>query len=377
MKLFKAIACALLIVLTFGLSLKYTSAQDPAPTAQPTQQPPQDTTRSRRATDSQQNQESKPTAPKDDDLVVNDDDVVRVETDLTNILFTATDKNRRFVTTIKQEDIKVLEDGVKQELFSFQRQTDLPLSLAILIDTSASQERTLPDEKAAASAFLSSVVRPSKDEVAIISFTGISTLEQGLTGNVQRLRRALDRVEFVKPSGYIGGGVVVGTPPISGDNQALAGTTAIWDAVWVTADEVLAQAPERTRRAIILLTDGEDTSSTKKMSEAIDRAVKSDVIIYGIGIGDRYEFNIDEGAIKKVSERTGGRAFFPRDESSLREAFEQIQLELRSQYSVAYSPTNKKRDGSFRKVQIEVVNPELRKQNLKLTYRDGYFAKTK
>jgi Ca-activated chloride channel homolog len=313
----------------------------------------------------------------DEDIPVDGDEVVRVETDLTNILFTAMDKNKRFVTQMSKEDIRVLEDGAPQEIFTFERQTDRPLSLAILIDTSISEERTLPAEKRAAAAFVDSVVRPEKDEVAVISFTGESTLEQGLTGNIGRIRRALERVEFIPPAGYIGGGIgVPGTPPISGTNQSIAGSTAIWDSIWVTSEDVLSQTTDKTRRAIILLTDGEDTSSRKKMSEAIDRAVKSDVVIYAIGIGDREQYGINEGALKKVAERTGGRAFFPDDETELRAAFMQIQLELRSQFLVAYSPINKNRDGSFRKVQIEIVNPDMRKQSLRLNYRQGYFART-
>jgi Ca-activated chloride channel homolog len=313
----------------------------------------------------------------DEDIPVDGDEVVRVETDLTNILFTAMDKNKRFVTEMSKEDIRVLEDGTPQEVFTFERQTDRPLSLAILIDTSISEERTLPAEKRAAASFVDSVVRSEKDEVAVISFTGESTLEQGLTGNIPRIRRALERVEFIPPAGYIGGGMgVPGTPPISGTNQSIAGSTAIWDSIWVTSEDVLSQTTDKTRRAIILLTDGEDTSSRKKMSEAIERAVKSDVVIYAIGIGDREMYGINEGALKKVAERTGGRAFFPDDETELRAAFTQIQLELRSQFLVAYSPTNKNRDGSFRKVQIEILNPDMRKQNLRLNYRQGYFART-
>ncbi|HEY0322217.1 MAG TPA: VWA domain-containing protein [Pyrinomonadaceae bacterium] len=318
-----------------------------------------------------------PTPDKNDEgIPVDSDDVVRVETDLTNILFTAVDKNKRFITEMRKEDIRISEDGTPQEIFTFERQTNRPLSLALLIDTSISEERTLPAEKRAAAAFVDSVIRPDKDEVAVISFTGESTLEQGLTGNVSRVRRALERVEFVPPAGYIGGGTVSGTPPISGTNQSIAGSTAIWDSVWVTSEDVLSQTSDKTRRAIILLTDGADTSSQKKMSDAIDRAVKNDVVVYVIGIGDPEYGGINEGSLKKVAERTGGRAFFPDDETELRAAFTQIQLELRSQFLVAYSPTNKNRDGSFRKVQIEIVNPDLRKQSLRLNYRQGYFART-
>jgi Ca-activated chloride channel family protein len=315
-------------------------------------------------------------APQRDEAI-DDDDVERVETDLTNVLFTAVDKSKRFVTTLKQDDIRVLEDGVEQKVFTFQRETDRPLSLAILIDCSASQERTLPEEKSAAQRFVDTVIRATKDEVAVLTFTGDATLEQGLTGSSARVRRAIDRVEFTPPSGYIGGGVLVGTPPISGDNQARAGSTAIWDAIWVTSREVLSESSDKTRRAIILLTDGYDTSSRLKLQEAVDSALKADAIIYAVGIGDSFSFDgVDGGSLRKISERTGGRAYFPRNEDDLRSAFAQIQEDLRSQYLIAYSPSNKTKDGSFRKVQIDLVNSELKKQQLRLTYRQGYFARS-
>jgi VWFA-related protein len=319
-----------------------------------------------------------PTPPKkEDEVTLNSDDVVRVETNLTNVFFTAADKQKRFVSTLKREDIRILEDGVPQEIFAFQPNSDLPLSLAILIDCSGSEERTLPEEKDAARAFLESVLRPEKDEAAIVSFTGEVTLEQGLTGNMSRLRRAIDDVRFVPPAGYIGGGVVVGgTPPISGTRQILAGSTAIWDAIWATSNELLSGAAEHTRRAMILLTDGQDTISQVKMQEAINRALKADALIYAIGIGDRYEYGIDEGALKKLTEQTGGRAFFPNNERELSSAFVQIERDLRERYLIAYSSSNKMRDGSYRKVTIEIVNPNVRRENLKLNYRPGYFAKT-
>lgn len=313
-----------------------------------------------------------------EELPQESEEIVRVETNLTSIFFTAADSNKRFVNTLKKEDIRILEDGQSQEIFTFQKNVDLPLSIGILIDTSRSEERTLPDEKAAARAFLEAVMRPDKDEAAIVSFTGEVTLEQGFTGNVDRLRRAIDRVEFVPPSGYIGGGVVVGgTPPISDTNQMLAGSTAIWDAVWASSTELLSDSSaENTRRTIILLTDGYDTISQVKMHDAIERAQKADALIYAIGIGDTYQGGVDAGSLKKIAEQTGGRAYFPRNERELRSAFAQIQTDLREQYLVAYSPTNKTRDGAYRRIQIEVVDPEVRKQNLKLNYRPGYFAKS-
>ena len=318
-----------------------------------------------------------PTPRNREELPQDSDEVIKTDTNLTNIFFTAADKNKRFISDLKAEDIRIFEDGQAQDIFTFQQNIDLPLSLAILIDTSASEERTLPDEKEAARAFLENVLRPQKDEAAVVSFTGETTLEQGFTGNIDRLRRAIDHVEFIPPSGYIGGGVVVnGTPPISGTNQSLAGSTAIWDAVWASAEELMVQSAEHTRRAIILLTDGVDTSSRMKMHDAIERAQKADALIYAIGIGDRYTFNVNEGDLRKIADRTGGRAYFPKHERDLRDAFAQIQRDLREQYLVAYSPTNKARDGSYRKIEIQVVNPALKQQNLRLNYRAGYFAKT-
>jgi VWFA-related protein len=311
-----------------------------------------------------------------------EDEVIKIDTEVVNVLFTAQDRNRRLLTGLKQEDIRLLEDGQPQQIVEFSRRIDLPLSLAILIDTSASQERTLPEEKAAAISFIESVIRPAKDEVAVISFTGESTLEQGMTNNMTRLRRAVDRVEFVPPSGYLGGGVVTnggsvpGTPPLSGGNQAAAGSTAIWDALWVSAEEVLGPAPEKTRRAIILLTDGYNTYGRKKLDEAVQAVLKSEAVIYSIGIGDNFYSGVDEGVLKKISERTGGRAYFPRDESELREAFKQIQDEMRSQYLLAYEPSNQKRDGSYRKIEIVLSNQQMQRDKVKVTHRQGYFAKT-
>ena len=367
----KELRCALLALLILASASAVFVAESRAQNTEP-----QNNNRPRRAENLSQPSPTPPTKPEDE-TTLHSDEVIRVDTNLTNILFTAADKQKRFVTNLKREDIRVLEDGVPQEIFTFQQNVDLPLSLAILIDTSGSEERTLPEEKAAARSFLETVVRANKDEAAIVSFTGEVTLEQGLTGNIGRLRRAIDQVEFVPPSGYIGGGVVVGgTPPISGTQQALAGSTAIWDAIWATSNELLSDAAEHTRRAIILLTDGDDTISQVHMQDAINRALKADALIYAIGIGDRYQFGINEGALKKITESTGGRAYFPRNERELRDSFAQIQNDLREQYLVAYSSSNKSRDGLYRHVAIEIVNPETRKENLRLNYRPGYFARS-
>ena len=305
-----------------------------------------------------------------------DDEVIKIESDVVNVLFTAQDRNRRLLTDLKEGDVALFEDGKQQDITAFSRQVDLPMSISVLIDVSVSQQRTLPEEKAAAIEFLESVMRPSKDEVAVISFTGESTLEQNMTNNLPRLRRAINDIRFIPPSGYIGGGVVAGTPPVSGRNADVQGSTAIWDAIWVTSDEILGPAPEHTRRAIILLTDGVNTSGKKKLDEAVDSALKSEAIIYAIGIGDNYFSGVDKGVLNKLTDRTGGRAYFPRNEQDLRDAFAQIQDEMRSQYLVSYEPSNQNRDGSYRKIEVQLSNPTYQKDKIKLTYRQGYFSKT-
>jgi len=305
-----------------------------------------------------------------------DVDVLRTETDLANLLFTVTDKNNRYVTTLQQADIRVLEDGVPQTLFTFQRETDRPLAIAFLIDVSISEERTLPDEKAAARRFIENVIKSSKDQAAIIPFEGYAHLEQPLTRDVLGIYSALEKVEVAYPS-YLGS-----APPMTGITSGPGtigppseGSTAIWDSIVVTCRQVLGRSPGQRRRAIILLTDGQDTSSRFGRSGATDQAIASDTVIYAIGIGDKEYEGVDKGALKAVTERTGGRAFFPKKEDDLRAAFAEIEQELRSQYLLAYSPINKNRDGGYRKMTLEIINPDLRKDQLRLRYRPGYFAK--
>jgi len=332
-----------------------------------------------------------------------DDDVVRVETDLTNLFFIATDKQKAFVTMLAETDLRVTEDGVPQKILTFQRETDRPLAIAFLIDVSISEERTLPQEKAAARTFIENVLQSGKDQAAIIPFTGAAFLEQGLTRDVLQVYRALEGVEVAMPV-YLGSG-----RPISGIASGPGmkappreGTTAIWDAIAVTSSEILARSNEpqsneqrggrsarssnardeiagrqnQRRRAIILLTDGQDTTSRVTRNEAIKRALDAETVIYAIGIGDSKYEGVDHDAVNAVASGTGGRAFFPKKETDLKNAFAEIEQELRSQYLIAYSSSNKNRDGGYREMRIEITNPQLQKEQLKLRHRPGYFAKS-
>ena len=236
-------------------------------------------------------------------LVVNaqtpnqDVEVIRTQTDLTNLPFSAADRNNRYLTTLKESDIRVLEDNVPQTLFTFQQETDQPLAIAFLIDVSGSEERTLPQEKAAARAFIENVIKSSKDQAAIIPFEGYAHLEQPLTRDVIGIYRALERVDVAIPS-YMGSApALTGIASKPGTvGPPIEGTTAIWDAIALTSRQVLARSARPRRRAIILLTDGWDTSSRLSRNTAVEQTIEAETIIYAIGIGDSRQ----EGVNKKV-----------------------------------------------------------------------------
>jgi len=306
-------------------------------------------------------------------LAQDQDDVIRVETDVTNLPFTAMDKDHHFVTTLRAEDLRVLEDGVPQKLFTFQQETDRPLAIAFLIDVSFSQESTLPAEKAAVRTFIEKVVQSNRDQVALIPFTGFAYLEQPMTRDLLSVYRVLQTIEVAAPA-YLGSGkpltgIVTGPGRPGPPDPA---STAIWDAVALTSNHVLANAAGLRRRAIILLSDGINTSSILSQKEAINRVLAAEGVVYTIGVGSERD-GLDRNALRDLAERTGGRAFFPNKKFDLNAAFAEIERELRTQYLLAYSSTNKNRDGSYRKITIEITNPDLKK--LDIRHRPGYYAK--
>lgn len=302
------------------------------------------------------------------------EEVERIDSDLTTVLLSAMDEKRRFVTTLRAEDLRLLEDGVEQRIQTFERETDAPLSLVLLVDTSASQEKVMQREREAASAFVRSVLRPAKDTAAVLSFTGVTRLDLPATNDAARLLAAIStlKVRYTESS------------PECQDQDAPAEVqlrcrTGVWDAVVVSLREVLSKTPERTRRAVILLSDGDDTSSRVRIYQAAEAAVRLNTVVYSVGIRDK-DFGFGEmrrDFLQDLSDQTGGRAFFPKRPEDLDAAFAQIEQELRSQYLITYTSTNRARDASFRRLRLELTDPQLKKQKLRLLYRQGYFARGK
>lgn len=288
-----------------------------------------------------------------------------------SILFTAFDKEQNSVTTLRQEDVRVKEDGSARAVRGLKRQSDLPLLLTVALDTSMSQERVIGGAKLAADVFVKGIMLPGADKAAVVTFSNETTLEQAMTGDVEAARAAIARVKIEPPSGYIGGGVIVSGRDIP---RNLAGSTALWDAVWVISDDVMGRSYGPGRRTLVLLTDGQDTSSRAKLDDAVKGALQSEMVVYAIGIGDPDYSGVDKDALRKLTERTGGRAFFPKKVGELTGIFTRIRDELLSQYVVTFSTPNTRRDGSYHKLEIEITDPALRKQGVRVAYPHGYFA---
>jgi Ca-activated chloride channel homolog len=305
------------------------------------------------------------------------DDVVRVDTNLVNIFFSAIGRDNEFLTSLEKGDVKIFEDGVNQEVLTFQRETDRPLAIALLIDISGSQKRMLSQEKDAAKAFVNSVLRRGKDQVAVISFAGDPFLEQPLTNKTYNAETALDRIKLVQGTlGYQGAGIIlpVGTKPATG---SLSYTSAIWDSLWITCRSLFSSLPLGTRKVIVLVTDGEDTSSRANLDETTEIANKSDAVIYTIGVGDTsIADGVNKRTLGKLARETGGQFFSPKKDQELDAAFARIENELHSQYLLTYAPQNRSSAQPYRSVKIEIDNKTLRGRKLRLFHRQGYYFRS-
>lgn len=285
----------------------------------------------------------------------------------------AVDKDGRPVEGLKPEDLRVTVEGRPQNLRYFKRRTDEPLHVVIMIDASASQEGVLPFTQAAADRLVPALLtRGAANDVAVVSFTGDAKVVQGLTADAEAVRRAVASVETVVPPGYAGGGIVVGRPKPNNDPAWRAGSTAVWDALVEVCDKVFARE-QPGRRAAVLITDGVDTSSRIKPDKALERLLRDGVTVYGVGLGDEASFDgVDKASMSKVSERTGGRALFPKKNEDLPVAFEQVRRELLNSYTLMFA-TPPMQTGTQLKLRVELVNPELRKQGLRLAYPQALF----
>jgi VWFA-related protein len=303
------------------------------------------------------------TKEKDDQAVT----TLKVNVNVVNLFFNVKDKRGGLVPNLAKDEFEVYEDGKPQTIKYFSSESNQPLTLGLMIDSSASQMRVLEDEKVVGAQFLREVLR--KDDLAfVISFDVNVDMLQDYTNDAAELRRAMNRAK-INSGGTGGGPAGLGGGPFPTSNNPRG--TLLFDAVYLASNEKLAR--EVGRKAMILLTDGEDQGSQTRNRQAIEAAQKADSIVYVIMIADRgfyggFGYSGDK-EMKKMAEETGGRVINAGNKpEKLKEAFDQIANELRSQYNLGYTPTNSARDGSFRKVEVRV------KSGLKVQARQGYYA---
>lgn len=312
-----------------------------------------------------------PPKPEDDAPMT----TLKVDVNLVNLFFTVKDKDGALIPHLTKENCSVQEDKTPQTLKHFQAENNQPLTLGILLDTSGSQQRVLPLEKDFGGQFLSRVLK-SKDEAFLVSFDVDVDLLQDYTNNARLLQRAMDKAEINTAAGNGAAGVPgIGTGPVP--THGTPKGTLLYDAVYQASNEKLSR--ETGRKAVVILTDGQDEGSEHKIGEAIAAAQKANVIIYGILLADRMQygsFSLGYGgdfALKKMADETGGRMInVGNNGSKLQAAFAQIEDELRTQYVASYTPTNSKIDGSYRKIAVECKSDQ--SAELKVQVRKGYYA---
>jgi VWFA-related protein len=280
---------------------------------------------------------------------------IRVQVNLVNLFATVRDKHKAIVTGLKQDDFQVYEDGQLQEITYFSAESNLPITVGMLMDTSGSEYYMLSGEKEAGSRFLARVMRKG-DLAMVMSFDTDVDLLADFTDDRGMLNRAINRAQINAPSG---GMIAQGPLPSSG-----TGGTNFYDAVYLAAHDKLSS--EAGRKAIVVLTDAEDTGSKLSLQDAIEAAQRTDTVVHILLVAAD---GGDQSVAKRLTDETGGRMIVVRSEKNLEQAFDQISEELRSQYTVGYSPSNKKHDGSYRKIKMEMKD-----KDYSVLTRRGYYA---
>lgn len=275
---------------------------------------------------------------------------IRVDVDVVNVLCTVSDKHGGLVTDLGKEDFEIREDGRKQAIRYFTQETDLPLTVAMLVDVSGSVREVLAEEREAAGRFFDTVLRPS-DHALLLGFSSTLVLWQDFTASSERLRKALAQLHAIPFRGL---------PAIG---QSMPGTL-LYDAAYQTARGKLARVPGR--KAMLIVSDGLDNGSQEHLDDAIEAVQATNTIVYGVCYDQKFS---GCSFLKDLAEPTGGRMFEAGKKRTIEEIFQIIELELRSQYSIGFVPINAAHDGKFRKLQVKVVKPGMR-----VSVRRGYYA---
>src|SRR5579883_2597714 len=276
-----------------------------------------------------------------------DQNPIRFDVTRVSLLFTVSDKKGRFITDLTKDEFEIIENKRPQTIAEFTAESDLPLRLAILIDTSNSIRERFKFQQEAATDFIEKVVRHGRDKAMLVSFDTSAELVSDLTDDTVKLSNA---IRDLRP----GGG------------------TALYDAIFFACRDKLMkeEPPEKYRRAMVILSDGEDNQSHYSRDQALEMAQKADVVIYTISTNITRIDTDGDKVLRYFSQETGGQAFFPFKASDLAQSFENIENELRHQYIALYRPDPLKADGLYHTVEIKVKN----RKDLSIRARHGYYA---
>jgi VWFA-related protein len=291
---------------------------------------------------------------------------ITVDVDVVSILASVRDKRGALIPNLQKDDFTILEEGKAQTIKYFTRETDLPLTIGLLVDVSGSQRNLIDIERHAASQFFSQVLR-KKDEAFLISFGEETELLQDYTGSARLLSQGLNQLRV--SSGV--GGITPGPVPTIGQPRG----TVLYDAIYLAASEKL--KTEVGRKVIVVITDGVDQGSRMTRNQAIEAAQKADAVIYSIEYYDPGAYGRfmtfggsgGEGELHKMSDETGGHVYKVDRSHPLDMVFRELQDEMRSQYSIGYTPVNGLKDGSYRHLDVKLANKDLKAQA-----RKGYYA---
>lgn len=280
---------------------------------------------------------------------------IRSEVSIVNVFVTVRDRQKAIVPGLKQDDFQLYEDGQPQEISYFSAETNLPITLGLLMDTSGSEQFLLGAEKDAGSRFLARLLKKG-DLAMVMSFDVDIDLLADFSDDRAMLNRAINRAQINVDSA----GPVAQGPLPSSDS----GGTNFYDAIYLACHEKL--SGEAGRKAIVVLTDAEDTGSRVKLQDAVEAAQRSDTVVDILLVAAD---GGDEGVARRLAEETGGRVIIVRSERSLEKGFDTLIEELRNQYTLGYTPTNKKHDGTYRKIRVEMKN-----KDYSTLARRGYYA---
>ncbi len=292
---------------------------------------------------------------------------IKVDVDVVNILFNVRDKHSGLIGNLTKDDFTLFEDGKQQDIKYFNRETDLPLTIGLLIDVSASQMNLIEIEKNAADQFFNNVIRP-KDLAFLISFGADADLLQDYTSSARLLRKGLEGLQVNSDVG----GVTPGPVPTIGTPRG----TILYDAVFLAAHDQL--KGQVGRKVLVLITDGEDEGSRYNIKQAVEAAQRADALIYSFFYVDRDFYRRhggimfgggNAGALRQMSDDTGGHVFQIDRKMTLQNAFDELNAEMRSQYAIGYTPSNPSKDGTFRRIEIRTGN-----KDWKVQARKGYYA---